>query len=145
VIFLAIYDIFHRSTRQSSQKCEIKKEEIFSPPSLLCKEAGTQLFRLSTETLSGAGFVKQKRGKEVSSFIKQKLASFSAFFCLTNPALLSLFIGKVCAAGAPPDSLLAVLIFAVFISQDGRTVQSARKENKNAISTIRPRAFVGLI
>jgi hypothetical protein len=32
-------------------------------------------------------FVGQKRGKRVSYFSKQKAASASAFFCLTNPAL----------------------------------------------------------
>jgi hypothetical protein len=37
-----------------------------------------------------AGFVRQKRGKKVPSFIKQKVASSSNLLCLTNPALLEM-------------------------------------------------------
>jgi hypothetical protein len=46
-----------------------------------------QYYKISSPYFeSRAGFVRQKRQEEGAIFIKQKVASSSAFFCLTNLA-----------------------------------------------------------
>jgi hypothetical protein len=44
------------------------------------------IYTKSFNNLARAEFVRQKRGKKLPSFIKQKVASSSTFLCLTNPA-----------------------------------------------------------
>jgi hypothetical protein len=66
-----------------------------------------------------AGFVRQKRGKKVLSFMKQKVAIFSRLFCLTNPALVAMAAPlSTAAAGVVPPmscfhSLEVLLIYSM--------------------------------
>jgi hypothetical protein len=72
--------------KKRGRRCHLPRNKRWHPlPPILSNEPGTRKeYSYSTGTWSvrktRAGLVKEKRGKKVPSFIKQKVASSSAFF-----------------------------------------------------------------